>query len=98
MFRAPEPDEHAVAGTGANERRDVRRSRALSRATQDARSRTDADLHDHLARFRADPKAAPSLISAGESPRDENFAADELAAYTAVAGLILNLDEAITKH
>jgi len=56
------------------------------------------DLHDHLARFRADPKAAQSLISAGESPRDASLAADELAAYTALAGLILNLDEAITKQ
>ncbi|HEY6167908.1 MAG TPA: DUF1553 domain-containing protein, partial [Verrucomicrobiae bacterium] len=56
------------------------------------------DLNDHLARFRADSKAAQSLISAGESPHDENLDASELAAYTAVAGLILNLDEAITKQ
>ncbi len=56
------------------------------------------DLNDHLARFRADSKAAQSLISAGESPRDAKLAADELAAYSALAGLILNLDEAITKQ
>jgi hypothetical protein len=56
------------------------------------------DLNDHRARFRADPKAAQSLISAGEAPRDEKLDATELAAYTAVAGLVLNLDEAITKQ
>jgi mono/diheme cytochrome c family protein len=56
------------------------------------------DLNDHLARFRGDAKAAQSLISAGESPRDAKLDAAELAAYTAVAGLILNLDEAITKQ
>ncbi|MDZ4367833.1 MAG: DUF1553 domain-containing protein, partial [Afipia sp.] len=57
-----------------------------------------ADLHDHLTRFRNDPKAAKSLISAGESPRDASLDPAELAAYTALTGLILNLDEAITKQ
>ncbi len=56
------------------------------------------DLNNHLARFRADPKSAQSLISAGDAPRDEKLDAIELAAYTGVAGLILNLDEAITKQ
>jgi hypothetical protein len=52
----------------------------------------------HLAEYRKDPKAALKLVSAGESPRDGKLDASELAAYTAVAGLILNLDEAITKE
>jgi hypothetical protein len=56
------------------------------------------DLHDHLARFRTAPAAAQSLISAGESPRDEHLDPASLAAYTATAGLILNLDEAITRQ
>jgi hypothetical protein len=56
-----------------------------------------ANLADNLARFRANPNAGPSLISMGEAPRDERLDADELAAYTAVMGLLLNLDEAITK-
>jgi hypothetical protein len=55
------------------------------------------DLNDHLARFRADAKAAQELIGAGEAPRDAQCDPAELAAYTAVTGLILNLDEAITK-
>jgi hypothetical protein len=52
----------------------------------------------HLAKYRADPKAALELIRAGESARDEKSDAGELAAYTAVAELILNLDETITKE
>lgn len=52
----------------------------------------------HLVRFRANRKAARDLVSAGESPRDEKLDETELASYAAVAGLILNLDEAITKQ
>jgi len=56
-----------------------------------------ANLADNLARFRAHPNAGAALIAMGEAPRDETLAADELAAYTAVMGLLLNLDEAIAK-
>jgi hypothetical protein len=55
-------------------------------------------LHDHLRNYRMDAKAALSLVSAGEFPRDEKLDLSELAAYTAVASLILNLDETITKE
>jgi hypothetical protein len=57
-----------------------------------------AGLDSHLAQYRKDRKAALKLISAGESRRDEKIDESELAAYTAVAGLILNLDETITKE
>ncbi len=50
-------------------------------------------LADQLARFRRDPAAAAALISVGESIRDPRLDAAELAAYTATAQLILNLDE-----
>jgi mono/diheme cytochrome c family protein len=52
----------------------------------------------HLARYREQPSAALELVGVGESPRDESLPPPELAAYTAIAGLILNLDEAITKE
>jgi hypothetical protein len=55
-------------------------------------------LETHLARYRAEPQAATELLSTGESPRDEQIDPVELAAYTAVAGVILNLDEAVTKE
>ena len=57
-----------------------------------------ADLADHTTRFRAGAKAAHALISAGESPRDASLDPVDLAACTALAGLILNLDETITKQ
>jgi hypothetical protein len=52
----------------------------------------------HLANYRKDPKAALKLIGAGESRRNKKLDVSELAAYTAVASLILNLDETITKE
>lgn len=55
------------------------------------------NLNANLAKYRGDPDAALALISQGESPRDKRITDSELAAYTAIAGLILNLDEAITK-
>jgi Protein of unknown function (DUF1553)/Protein of unknown function (DUF1549)/Concanavalin A-like lectin/glucanases superfamily/Planctomycete cytochrome C len=55
-------------------------------------------LDDHLARFRRNPRAARAFIAAGESTPDSRFDPSELAAYAAVAQLILNLDETITKE
>jgi hypothetical protein len=51
-----------------------------------------------LQEFQNDCPAALRLTSTGESPRDAALDACELAAYTTVTGLILNLDEAITKE
>src|SRR5262249_4320176 len=53
---------------------------------------------EHAARFRSDPNAALKLLSTGEHRRDAGLEPSELAAYAAIAGLILNLDEAITKE
>ena len=57
-----------------------------------------AGLDRHLAEYRKDPVSASNLISLGESPPDGELEASELAAYTAVANLILNLDETVTKE
>jgi len=54
-------------------------------------------LEKQLAKYRADEKAALQLLSIGESPRDERLAPAELAAWTIVASVILNLDETVTK-
>ncbi len=48
--------------------------------------------------FQRDPKAAEKLLGQGDSPRDVNLSPVELAAWTTVANVILNLDEAITKE
>ena len=57
-----------------------------------------AGWEEHLARFRKTPSAAHGILTVGESPVDPRLNPSELAAYSAIAGLILNLDEAITKE
>ena len=52
---------------------------------------------DYLERYQADRSAALGLVNMGESPRDETLDIAELASYTMVASLILNLDRTITK-
>ncbi len=55
-------------------------------------------LDDRRSRYRLDPEAARKLLSVGESPRDETFPVDEVAAWTALANVLLNLDETITRN
>jgi hypothetical protein len=55
-------------------------------------------LQEHLAAYRKDKSAARKLIATGASRPDAGLDVAELAAYTAVASLILNLDEAVTKE
>ncbi len=55
-------------------------------------------FHHHLDRYQSDRRAALSLVSLGEYPRDETLDVAELASYTMVANLILNLDGTITKE
>jgi hypothetical protein len=54
-------------------------------------------LTKHLASFRAQPEEALKAIRYGESKPDETIDAAELAAWTMVANLVLNLDEMVTK-
>ena len=48
--------------------------------------------------YIAAPEKALQVLGQGESPRDEALDPVELASYTAVASVILNLDETITKE
>jgi hypothetical protein len=57
-----------------------------------------AGFETHLARYRREPKAALKAVSIGEWPRSDKMDIAELAAYAAVAGVIFNLDETITKQ
>jgi hypothetical protein len=54
-------------------------------------------LDRYLKKFRDDPAAAKALLSVGESPRDTTLDPVEHAAYTAIANVLLNLDETLTK-
>ena len=49
------------------------------------------------AEYARDTAAAKKLLSVGDSPHDESLDPRELAAWTMVANLILNLDETVTK-
>ncbi len=54
-------------------------------------------FEQQLARFSADSAAAAKLLTFGESARNEQLPIAELAAWSAVANVILNLDETVTK-
>ena len=52
---------------------------------------------EQLANFRQDTEAAAALLKIGESPVAKDANPVELAALTAVANVLLNLNETITK-
>ncbi|MEC8337210.1 MAG: PSD1 and planctomycete cytochrome C domain-containing protein [Planctomycetota bacterium] len=55
------------------------------------------ELNQRFASFKIDPQAATQLLSVGDSQADSDLSIEELAAWTMVARLLFNLDEAITK-
>ncbi len=55
-------------------------------------------LDEQRANYRADVDAAKKLVAIGPSKSREGTPPEELAAWTAVASIVLNLDEAITKE
>ncbi len=56
------------------------------------------ELESYRASYRTVPEAAKALIAIGESKPNAQIPAAELAAYTALARLLLNLDETITSE
>ena len=71
---------------------------AVSRTPTPAETAVLLKAHQQrLAKYQQDPAAAKALVSHGDSPRIESLNEPDLAAWTAVMSLILNLDEAITK-
>lgn len=70
-----------------------------------SRSPTDRELtivgkvlQQYQARFQSDVAAAKALVHVGESPVNVVADAPELAAYTLIANLILNLDETLNRN
>ncbi len=55
-------------------------------------------LDSFIARYAGDLDAAEALLSEGDSAWDDALDARELAAYAGLAGLVLNLDETVTKQ
>ena len=73
--------------------------RVLGRAPRPDESEVLLSLLDsYHEEFAGDLDAAEEFLDAGDSEPDQRFDAPELAAYSAVASLVLNLDEAITKQ
>ena len=54
-------------------------------------------LSQRLARYEREPEAAAKLLSVGALPGNPRLSSPEHAAYTAVARILLNLSETITK-
>ena len=54
-------------------------------------------LEKRMAHYKADGEAAKSLLSVGALPGNKQLNAAEHAAYTAIARMLLNLSETITK-
>ncbi|MEY2599982.1 MAG: hypothetical protein RLZZ142_2241, partial [Verrucomicrobiota bacterium] len=52
----------------------------------------------HVRFYRQSPELAHRLISVGESPFRSELPLPELAAWTLVSNLVLNMDEALTQH
>lgn len=55
-------------------------------------------LDKHRARYASDEEAAKALISFGDSKWDASIEPIELASYTLVANMLLNLDETLTRN
>jgi cytochrome c553 len=93
--------EHVLKDGGATqpERFTWAFRRALSRDVRPEELKLLSELHDkHLKEYTADKEAAKKLVSAGEWPAATDLDVAELAAWTSVARVILNLHESITRN
>jgi hypothetical protein len=87
------------SSTGPADRLIMMFRRALGRRPTQAELKTLAQCREEFyQRYRADTQAAGKAVSIGMMPVPPDCDVVELASYAAVASLILNLDEAITKE
>jgi hypothetical protein len=85
-------------GATADRLKDAYR-RALSRnATPEEVKVLEALLEKHRTEFKKDPEAAKKLLAVGIAPLPKDVDAAELAAWTSVCRVILNLHEAVTRN
>ena len=72
---------------------------ATGRPADDLRRETLLELYrTERERYEADEEAATSLLSFGESKRNESLDVADHAAWTIVTSAILNLDETLNKE
>jgi hypothetical protein len=91
--------ERAMHKGGKPEERIVFMFKLATARTPDARETAEllAAYKDLLAEYKGDVLSARKLIATGESKPDPKLNPSELAAWTMVANVILNLDEVINK-
>jgi len=58
----------------------------------------EKSLGRHREKYKVDKAAAEKLVTVGESPRPKELDVSELAAWTAVGNVMLNMDETISKN
>ena len=51
-----------------------------------------------MTRYQKDPQSAAKVLRVGEAPVRQGLAEPELAAYTLIANLLLNLDETVMRN
>ena len=56
------------------------------------------DLKGHREEFESNPNDAAKLVAIGEKPADPEYKVTELASWTMIANLIMNMDEFVTKN
>lgn len=72
---------------------------ALNRPASPAEVKLLSDLHQHHSKqYQRDPQAAQALLAVGDPPPVKDADAAELAAWTSVARVVLNLHETITRN
>ncbi|WP_020475555.1 PSD1 and planctomycete cytochrome C domain-containing protein [Zavarzinella formosa] len=86
-------------GKSPDERLEAGYKLAVARSPDDAERKILMSMQsDALAKFSKNATAAKNLLAVGASPKDATLNEAELAAWTVVAGAILNLDETISKR
>ena len=71
----------------------------LNRLPKESEQGSLASLfEEYKSMFVGEPESATKLLAAGESSRNEQLDANELAAWTMVTHLILNLSETVTRE
>jgi hypothetical protein len=86
-------------GTSINDRLNWAYRQAVSRPIKPEEAKVlTALIQKHLEEYTADPKAAQQLLGTGQKPAPQGLPLPELAAWTSVARVILNLHETITRN
>jgi hypothetical protein len=87
-----------AGGSGVKRRIQFAYRQALSRKAEPAEVELLGELYQrHLKQYRADRKAAEAVLQVGDRPAARDIDAAELAAWTSVTRVVLNLHETITR-